>query len=120
MGAESQPWPWFAIQARTGREKYATSFVQDAGYEVYMPVSRCDRRWSDRTKRVDVPLFPAYFFCRMNPNHRLPVLMAPGVIQIVGIGKAPTPVGEGEISAILRAEQSSLPIAPWPYLQVGQ
>jgi len=50
------------------------------------------RRWSDRMKEFDVPLFPGYLFCRMNPHNRLPVLTTPGVIQIVGVGKTPIPV----------------------------
>ena len=45
--------------------------------------------------------------------------MTPGVIQIVGVGKAPVPVEEEEIIAIQRAGKSGLSIMPWPYLQVG-
>src|SRR6267378_1729352 len=55
----------------------------------------------------------------MNPNNRLPVLMTPGVIQIVGMGKMPVPVEEQEITAIQRVGKSGLPTMPWPYLQVG-
>lgn len=77
------------------------------------------RRWSDRMKEVEVPLFPGYLFCRMDPHNRLPVLMTPGVIQIVGVGKAPIPVGEEEIAAIQRVGKSGLSTMPWPYVQVG-
>jgi transcription antitermination factor NusG len=84
-----------------------------------MPVSKFIRKWSDRVKESEVPLFPGYFFCRMNPHNRLPVLTTPGVIQIVGVGKTPIPVEEEEIAAIQRAGRSGIPIMPWPYMQVG-
>jgi transcription antitermination factor NusG len=119
MAFRNKQWPWFAILAKTGRERNATLLLENAGYECYLPVSKFTRRWSDRAKEVEVPLFPGYLFCRMNPHNRLPVLMTPGVIQIVGVGKTPIPVEEEEISAIQRAGKSGLPTMPWPYLEVG-
>jgi transcription antitermination factor NusG len=47
------------------------------------------------------------------------VLMTPGVIQIVGVGKTPIPVAEEEISAIRLVGKVGLPTMPWPYLEVG-
>jgi transcription antitermination factor NusG len=119
MGFRNQQWPWFAVLARTSREKTASLLLENAGYECFVPTSKYTRRWSDRSKEVEVPLFPGYFFCRMNPHNRLPVLMTPGVIQIVGVGKTPIPVEEEEISAIRLVGKSGLPIMPWPYLEVG-
>lgn len=118
MGVGRQ-WPWFAILTRTGREKNASLLLENNGYECYLPLSRSKRQWSDRVKEIELPLFPGYLFCRMNPNNRLPVLMTPGVIQIVGVGKMPVPVDEHEIAAIKCVGKSALPTMPWPYLQVG-
>jgi transcription antitermination factor NusG len=119
MGMRNQQWPWFAILARTGREKNATILLENAGYECYLPVIKFTRQWSDRLKETELPLFPGYLFCRMNPHDRLPVLMTPGVIQIVGVGKTPIPVEEQEIAAIQRVGKSGISTMPWPYLQVG-
>jgi transcription antitermination factor NusG len=119
MGIHKQPWPWYAIQAKSSREKTASLLLENAGYECLVPISKYMRRWSDRMKEVEVPLFPGYFFCRMDPHNRLPVLMTPGVIQIVGVGKTPIPVEEEEIAAIQRVGKSGLPTMPWPYLEVG-
>jgi transcription antitermination factor NusG len=119
MGMRNQQWPWFAILARTGREKNATLLLENAGYECYLPVIKFTRQWSDRLKEIELPLFPGYLFCRMNPHNRLPVLTTPGVMQIVGVGKTPIPVEEQEIDAIQRVGKSGIPLMPWPYLQVG-
>jgi len=119
MRVRSQQWPWFAILVKTGREKSTNLLLENAGYECFLPVNRSTRRWSDRTKLIDVPLFPGYLFCRMNPHNRLTVLMTPGVMQIVGVGKTPIPVEEEEIAAIQRVQRSGLAAMPWPYMQVG-
>lgn len=120
MGIRNQQWPWFAIMAKSGREKSAALLLENVGYECYLPATKLMRQWSDRVKEVELPLFPGYLFCRMNPQNRLPVLMTPGVIQIVGVGKTPIPVAEQEIAAIQRVGKNGISIMPWPYLQVGQ
>ena len=119
MVVRSQQWPWFAILVRTGREKTANLLLENSGYECFLPVSKDARHWSDRTKVIEVPLFPGYLFCRMNPHNRLTVLMTPGVMQIVGVGKTPVPVEEEEIAAIQRVQKSGLSAMPWPYMQIG-
>jgi len=119
MGISNQLWPWFALMVRTSREKTASLLLENVGYECFLPTSKYMRRWSDRMKEIEMPLFPGYLFCRMNPHNRLPVLMTPGVIQIVGVGKTPIPVEEEEIAAIQRVGKSGLPTMPWPYLEVG-
>jgi transcription antitermination factor NusG len=119
MDIRNQQWPWFAIMARTGREKSTTLLLENAGYECLLPVSKYTRHWSDRIKEVEVPLFAGYLFCRMDPHNRLPVLMTPGVIQIVGVGKTLIPVAEEEIAAIQRVVKHGISTMPWPYLQVG-
>src|SRR5437016_13203236 len=119
MGVRAQQWPWFAILVRTGREKSANLLLENVGYECVLSVSKSTRLWLDRTKLMEVPLFPGYVFCRMNPHNRLTVLMTPGVIQIVGVGKTPIPVEEEEMQAIERVQRSGLAAMPWPYVQVS-
>jgi transcription antitermination factor NusG len=119
MDACHQRWPWFALLTRLGRERHAGTSLANMGYEYYLPMSCSIRRWSDRWKKVETPLFPGYLFCRMNPHDRLPVLTTPGIVKIVSVGKTPAPVEEGEISALQRVESSGLPTIPWPYIEVG-
>jgi transcription antitermination factor NusG len=120
MDAVSQQWPWFAVQVKSNREKYVATIIESEGYECLLPMSKHQRRWSDRIKEVEVPLFPGYLFSRFNPNNRLPILKAPGVIQIVGIGKVPVAVEEDEIAAIQMVEKNGIEAMPWPYLRIGQ
>jgi len=113
-------YPWFALQTRCRYESFVAKQLAHKGYEILLPLYECRRRWSDRIKELELPLFPGYVFCRFNPLVRLPILMTPGVIQVVGIGRSPVPVDDAEIAAIQTAVQSGLPRQPWPFLQIGQ
>ena len=113
-------YPWFALQTRSRYEHFVAAMLRGKGYELFLPVYTCQRRWSDRIKELELPLFPGYLFCRFNPLDRFPILVTPGVIQVVGIGKSPVPVDDAEIAAIQTAVQSGLPRQPWPFLQIGK
>lgn len=111
--------PWFALQVRSRTEIGVENYLQSYGFECFLPLYTCRKRWSDRIKEVEAPLFPGYLFCRFNPQDRLPILKTPGVIQIVGCNRVPIPVDHREISAIQRLIGSGVPNQPWPFLAVG-
>jgi transcription antitermination factor NusG len=94
--------------------------LEGQGYECFLPLYKSKRRWSDRVKEIEQPLFPGYLFCRFDLHNRGPLLMTPGVQQIVGVARTPMAVEEREIEAIRLALSSGLPNQPWPYMQVGE
>jgi transcription antitermination factor NusG len=96
------------------------SHLAGQGYDCFLPKYKSVRRWSDRTKELEEPLFPGYLFCRFDFQNRRPLLITPGVIQIVGVGRTPIPVDEAELETVRQAVQSGLPNQPWPYLEAGQ
>jgi transcription antitermination factor NusG len=111
---------WFAVRVKSRYEKTVATIAHNKGFEEFLPLYRNRRRWSDRVKSVELPLFPGYVFCRLDPQYRLPLLTIPGVLHFVGIGKTPIPIEESEIAAIQAAVQSGLYLEPWDYLEVGQ
>jgi transcription antitermination factor NusG len=111
---------WYALQVQSRLASVASTVLRGKGYEEFLPVSCSRRRWSDRVKKIDLPLFPGYLFCKFDPQDRLvPVLTTPGVIGIVGAGRKPIPVPEEEIEAVRRVLLSGLAAQPWPFLGVG-
>lgn len=111
--------PWFALQVRARFEQGVADHLDGKGFELFLPLYKCRKRWSDRIKEVDAPLFPGYLFCRFNPQDRLPILKTPGVIQIVGTNRTPVAVDEQEIHAIQKMVASGMPNQPWPFLAAG-
>jgi transcription antitermination factor NusG len=112
--------PWFALEIRARHERFVASTLYSKGFEVFLPLYISKRRWSDRIKKIELPLLPGYLFCRFDPKKRMPILVTPGVRQVVGTGKTPVPVDESEIAALQSIVVSRLQARPWPFLQVGQ
>lgn len=111
--------PWYAIRVRSRFERFVSASLSGKGYDQYLPLYRSRRKWSDRVKDIDLPLFPGYLFCRFDAEVRLPILTTVGVISIVGNGKVPIAVPDQEIGAIQTMIGSDLHVQPWPQLVVG-
>jgi transcription antitermination factor NusG len=111
---------WFAVQVRATHETRVATMLDEKGCERFLPMFRTRRRWSDRIKEVDRPIFPGYIFCRFALSARVPILKTPSVIRIVGIGRVPVPIDPTEIEGIQLAIKSGLPMSPHPYFRTGQ
>lgn len=119
-GSTSKTTSWYAVQVRSRKESYVASQILGQGYECLLPTYKSVRKWSDRVKELEQPLFPGYLFCRFDFQNRRPVITTPGVLQIVGYGRTAIPVSDEEIQALQLAISSGMPKQPWPYLEVGQ
>ena len=111
---------WYALQVRSRKENYVASQITGRGYECLLPTYRSVRKWSDRVKELEQPLFPGYLFSRFDIQDRRPLITTPGVLQIVGSGRTAIPVSDEEIRALQLIVSSGVSKEPWPYLEVGQ
>jgi transcription antitermination factor NusG len=112
--------PWFALQVRSQRENYVADQLSAKGYELFLPLYTCRKRWSDRIKKIELPLFPGYLFCRFDPYDRLPILKTPWLLRIVGFNHIPAPVDEEEIGSVRILVASGAAAQPWPFARVGE
>ncbi len=116
----SSRFPWYAVQCWLRKESMIAAQLEGQGFECFLPKYKSVREWSDRKKEVEQPLFPGYLFCRFDYTQRRPVVVTPGVLQVVGCGRTPTPIEDREMEAIQIAVASGVPGQPWPYLEVGE
>ena len=93
---------WLAIYSRPRWEKKVAQLLAEKGVESYCPVNKVRRKWSDRVKIVEEPLFRSYVFVRVNDGNRTEVRMTPGVINFVYWNGKPAVIKEKEINAIKR------------------
>lgn len=111
---------WYALHVRSRHEKTVENSLKGKGYRVFSP-SYCTRRKRvDRIAEIEVALFPGYVFCQFDANNRLPILMTPGVVRVVGRGNRAEPVDDTEIASIRTIALAGRPVQPWPFLRVGQ
>jgi transcription antitermination factor NusG len=120
MNTERNADRWYALQLRSRWESSTAALLSGKGYQTFLPTYKKTTRGSSRSKEVQSPLFPGYLFCRFNVCDRLPVLITPGVISVVGSGRVPIPVEESEMESIQRMVSTGLRVEPCPYLEVGQ
>ena len=113
-------WPWYALRVRSNFEKKSADLLRQKGLEEFLPTYRRRSQWSDRTKRIERPLFPGYLFCRFDSQNWLPVLQTPGVVHVVGIAGRPIPVEESEIESLRTLVRCSVPLFPQAFLRLGQ
>jgi transcription antitermination factor NusG len=119
MSSSNSDFRWYALHVRQRYEKLVSLSLTNKGYEVFLPTYLSRRRWSDRIKVIEMPLFSRYVFCRFDFGERLPILTVPGVQFVVGFGQTATAVDPSELNALRLAVDSGLPCEPWPYLEVG-
>ncbi len=115
----SPPLPWFALKVRTRSELLVDQVLCAKRFQAFVPTYVECRKYSDRIRKVDAPLFAGYVFCRLDPTQPLPVLETNGVEYIVGNGKNPCPIDDAEIAALEQLIRTRARATPWPYLRPG-
>jgi transcription antitermination factor NusG len=102
---------WFALRVKFRHEKLVSRILSSKGLEQFLPVYRSKRKWADRVKEIDFPLFPGYVFCRFKPEAWIAVVTTPGVVEIVRYGPRFALVDPAEIAA-LQAQMKLVDRAP--------
>ena len=75
---------WYAIYVKSRHEKSIHSELQQKGIEASLPLISATRQWSDRKKKVEVPLFRGYVFVNIDiSKDKLNVLQTDGVVKFV-------------------------------------
>jgi transcription antitermination factor NusG len=93
---------WFAIYTRPRWEKKVNHLLLQKGIEVYCPLNKVRRKWSDRIKTVEEPLFKSYVFVKVADEDRTKVRMTDGVVNFVYWDGKPAIIKEKEIQTIKR------------------
>ncbi|MCW3118901.1 MAG: antitermination protein NusG [Chitinophagaceae bacterium] len=93
---------WLAIYTRPRWEKKVDLLLKEKGFESYCPLNKVRRKWSDRIKLVEEPLFKSYVFVKVDDTARTAVRMTSGVINFVYWDGKPAVIKEKEIGIIKR------------------
>ncbi len=93
---------WLAIYTRPRWEKKVNQLLSEKGFESYCPLNKVRRKWSDRIKVVEEPLFKSYVFVKLSEKDRTEVRMTSGAVNFVYWNGKPAIIKEKEINAIKR------------------
>lgn len=113
---------WFALQTRYRFEKKVAAQLASKGMEVFLPLRRENREWSDRQKLVTVPLFPGYAFVHSarTVGLRLLVLQTGGVMGFVSFAGTAAIVPQKQIEDLRLLLAQAVPFSLHPFLRAGQ
>lgn len=93
---------WLAVYTRPRWEKKVNRLLAEKGLESYCPLNKVRRKWSDRIKLVEEPLFKSYVFVKVSEAERAEVRLTTGAVNFVYWNGKPAVIREKEINAIKR------------------
>lgn len=92
---------WFVIQTKPRNEKKVYEQIIRKEIEVFLPLVQTIRYWSDRKKKLYVPLFPGYVFVNTDEEERVKAISnTNGAIKYLMYQKRPAIISDGEIKNI--------------------
>ena len=92
--------PWYVIYTKPKSEIKTAKRLENIGVDVFCPVKKEIRQWSDRKKEFSIPLFTSYVFVKLEEKERTIVFDVPGVNNyLFWLGK-PAIVRQEEIDVI--------------------
>lgn len=81
-------------------EKQVQQRLEEQGVEVFLPLHLSPRKWSDRVKMVEMPLFSSYLFVYTTRAALYDLVRVHGVARIIYFEGQPAVVRPQEIKAI--------------------
>ena len=110
---------WLVVYTKPRWEKKVHTALLKKGIEAYCPLNKVRRKWSDRMKTIEEPLFKSYVFVKVEVKEMTDVRFVDGVLNYVYWNGKPAIVREEEIVEIKKflseyedVEVSSIELKP--------
>lgn len=91
---------WITLYTKPRHEKLVEQELKKKGMETYLPLLKERRRWSDRKKWIEFPLFKSYIFVKAELKESIFLLQTSGVVKIIKFGEKISTLKESNIQAI--------------------
>jgi len=91
---------WLAFYTKPRQEFKTAELFGNLSIEYYLPTIITLRQWSDRKKKVRVPLFNGYVFARVDEKERLYAVQQESVVKVVSFSGKPSIVPEWQIESL--------------------
>jgi transcription antitermination factor NusG len=119
MEAVFQTPKWYVLYTRHNYTRKIAEAIQLASGEYFMPMRKVLRKWSDRVKKMEEPLFLNYLFVRTSLSQKTKLLEIDGVQKFVSLDGKPVPVPENTIEQLKLMLGESKQVDSESYLQPG-
>ena len=112
--------PWYVTCTSPRHERIVSRQLGERGIDSFLPTYASVRRWKDRRKVLELPLFPGYVFVRVNAENRVELLRLPGVLGLICFQGRPAPVAASELQDLRASLLDPTRVQPHPFLKAGR
>ncbi len=111
---------WYAIYTRSRHEFKVNQELARKQFDTFLPAVKSLRRWKDRKKYINIPLFPGYLFlhCQMDDHKYLEIQKTNGVVKVLGKNKRELfSIPDEEIESVRILTENKTTIKHHPYVK---
>lgn len=99
---------WYVFYCRSRAEKKADQVLKEKKYESYLPLVTEIHQWSDRKKKVQVPLFKGYVFVNCKFHDLFYITEVNHIVAPVKIGEEFAVLRERDIELLRKIEKYNI------------
>ena len=88
---------WYAIYTRPRAEKLVYQRLLEINIDVFLPLQKTFRKWSDRKKLVEKPLLSSYVFVKTKAKFFPVVYKTNGVVKFISFEGQPVSIPQNQI-----------------------
>ena len=110
---------WYVFYTYPKFERKVHLYLQKENFESFLPLHWVVRQWSDRRKRLQVPLLPNYIFVNVECNRIFDILKIPKIIRCVTFNGEPSFLKQTEVDWLKMIVENNYPFEISTNLEIG-
>ncbi len=111
---------WYIFYTKSRHEKKVYERLTEDGYEVYLPLWKTLRQWSQRVKEVEEPVFKSYIFVRSMEKYIFSILSDPSIVKVIRFHGHPATISEKHLELIQKMLKNKVEISITTEFRVGE
>jgi len=91
---------WYALYTKSMQEKKVYAEIIRRGFNAYLPIETKIKQWSDRKKKIEVPMIRSYVFVNTSEKEYYDIVNITGVVRYVTFEGKAVAIPEWQIDAM--------------------
>lgn len=110
---------WYVASTYPNCERKAEKKLEDLEITTFLPLQKVVRQWSDRKKKLEVPLFPNYIFVNLLPHERFIALKVRELVRFVPFEGKPAVIPQDIINSIKKVLNGEVNVSNGCFNRIG-